>query len=90
MTAGAVAAIVAVVVVVATVAWFLLARKHPENATRDATGERGGREFFGDPNDRPGGPGSEADAVPERGAPAPGPSAESLPPDTNGGPDVRE
>jgi len=72
-------AVLGVVAVVVTVAAFMVTRKHPENAA-DGAGERGGTEFFGDVTDRPAGPGAEADGVPERGQPAPGPSAESLPP----------
>lgn len=71
--------IVAVLAVLVTVGCFFIGRKHPENAAMDAAEERGGAEFYSEVSDRPGSPGAEADGVPERGSPAPGPSAEALP-----------
>ena len=82
---GAVIAVLGVLAVAVTIAAFVLTRKHPENATADSPGDPGGTEFFGDVTDRPAGPGAEADGVPERGSPAPGPSAESLPPTSGQG-----
>jgi hypothetical protein len=70
--------IAAIVLTVAVVAWFLLARKHPESAAGHPEPPRtGSAQFFGDPDDRPGGPGAESDGVAAPGEPAPGPSAET-------------
>jgi hypothetical protein len=70
--------IAAIVVTLATVAYFVFAQ-HPQEASGPA-GDRkrpASAEFFGDRNDRPGGPGSEADGVAERGQIVPGPSFEA-------------
>ena len=76
-------AIIAVIVVLALVGWFFAGRKHPENAALHAEPDRVGSALYhGDVNDRPAGPGAEADGVAGRGQPAPGPSADSL--DSNG------
>jgi hypothetical protein len=73
-------AIVGVVLVVAVVGYFLGTRKVPENvADHHPSDVRGSTLFFSETNDRPAGPGAEDEAVPERGQPAPGPSAASLP-----------
>jgi hypothetical protein len=73
-------AIVAVVLVIGLVAWFFGARKVPENvADHHPSDVRGSKLMFGDANDRPADPGAEDQAVPERGEPAPGPSADALP-----------
>jgi hypothetical protein len=51
-----------------------------ERAASHAGASRTGSALFhGDPDDRPGGPGAEADGVAAAGQPAPGPSAESPP-----------
>jgi hypothetical protein len=75
-----VAIVVALVLVIATVGYFALARKHPE----DAAGHRvedpsESTNMYGNTDDRPAGPGAEADGVTDGGQIAPGPSAESLP-----------
>jgi uncharacterized membrane protein YqiK len=76
---GIAVAVIAVIAVVGLVVWFAAARKHPENAALHDTGERhGSAEFHGDVNDRPAGPGAEADGVAGDGQPAPGPSAETF------------
>jgi hypothetical protein len=73
---------IAVVAVVGLLMWFVLNDRHPESASTHlgSQGEAGNRAgsaaFFGDTNDRPAGPGAEADGVAGRGRPAPGPSAE--------------
>ncbi len=70
--------IAAIVLTVAVVAWFLLNRQHPETAAGHPEPPRtGSAQFFGDTDDRPGGPGSESDGVAGDGQPAPGPSAEA-------------
>jgi hypothetical protein len=67
-----------VVVTASVVLWFIFARQHPENAAGDRDPVRNSSaEFFGDTNDRPAGPGAEADGVAAPGQPAPGPSAEA-------------
>ena len=74
------AIIVSIVLVVAVLAWFVLTRNHPENASTH--GERvvsPSEQMFGDVHDRPGSPGAEDDAVPERGEIAPGRGADNLP-----------
>jgi type IV secretory pathway TraG/TraD family ATPase VirD4 len=71
--------IIAVVAVVALVVWFATSRKHPENAAMHEQPDRQGSALYhGDANDRPAGPGAEADGVAGRGQPAPGPSAETF------------
>lgn len=70
--------VVSLVLVAAVVLWFVLVRRHPENAAGHAEPARAGAaQFFGDVNDRPGSPGAEDDGVAAPGQPAPGPSAES-------------
>ena len=76
---GIAIAIIAAVAVVALIVWFATARKHPENAANHEQPDRhGSAAFHGDVNDRPAGPGAEADGVAGRGQPAPGPSAETF------------
>jgi hypothetical protein len=76
---GIIVAVVAVIAVVALVVWFVAARKHPENAAvHDGADRSGSAQFHGDVNDRPAGPGAEADGVAGDGQPAPGPSAETF------------
>jgi len=66
----------AVVVTSTIVLWFVIPRQHPENAAGHRKPERkASAKFFGDMNDRPAGPGAEADGVAAPGQPAPGPSA---------------
>jgi hypothetical protein len=81
VNAGAtVVVVVAVLAVVVTVAWFLLQRKHPERAASHAQPSRTGSALHhGDVDDRPAGPGAEADGVAGPGEPAPGPTAEGRP-----------
>ena len=79
MTAGAViVVVVGIAAVVAVVGWFVLRRNEPENAASHREPDRAGSaQFFGDVNDRPAGPGAEADGVAGPGEPVPGPSAEA-------------
>jgi hypothetical protein len=73
--------IVGIVLVVAFIAWVMLRRNDPERAAGHPRADRtGSAQFHGDPDDRPAGPGAEADGVAGPGEPAPGPSAESPPP----------
>ena len=61
-----------------TIGYFLFARRHPQDASGRPAGDTPtSQQFFGDTNDRPGGPGAEADGVAGRGSVAPGPSAEA-------------
>jgi hypothetical protein len=85
--------IVGLVLVLGTLGWFVLARKHPENAAglKPASHETDGhasasREFFGEVNDRPGSPGAEAQGVADRGQIVPGPSADTGAPDPSSRP----
>lgn len=72
--------VVGIVLVVAVVAWFVASRRHPEDAAGHSAGPREGSDrFFSDTNDRPAGPGAEADGVAGPGEPMPGPSAVSPP-----------
>lgn len=76
---GIVIAVIAVIVTLALVVWFVAQRKHPEAAASHSDRPADlSTSLFGATNDRPAGPGAEDDGVPERGEPAPGPSAESL------------
>jgi len=79
MTAGnLVVVIVGVVAVVAVVGWFLFRRNDPEDAAGHPEPERTGSALYhGDVDDRPAGPGAEADGVAGAGEPVPGPSAET-------------
>jgi hypothetical protein len=70
--------VLSTIAVVVTVCAFVMAR-HPEKVDDDSSTEGGGRDFFGDVTDRPAGPGAESDGVARPGEPAPGPSADSLP-----------
>ena len=72
LDAGAVAAVAVLV------AWFLFARKHPDNAAPHA--EQSHAAFARDVDvggGRPAGPGAEADGVAGPGEPVPGPSPEA-------------
>jgi hypothetical protein len=79
MTAGGlVVVIVGVAAVIAVIGWFLLGRKDPEDAATHAEPDRAGSaQYHGDVDDRPAGPGAEADGVAGPGEPVPGPSAEA-------------
>jgi hypothetical protein len=69
---------VAVVGTAFTVLWFWFGRRHPEQAAGHPEPDRtGAARYFGDTDDRPAGPGAEADGVAGPGQPMPGPSAES-------------
>jgi hypothetical protein len=74
-------AVLGVVLAVGTVAYFIFGKRHPQNASgtpgHDGETTSASRQFFGDKNDRPGGPGSEAEGVVGPGMLAPGPSAEA-------------
>jgi len=75
--AGLVFVIVAIAAVVAVVAWMLLVRKHPEDASRHSDEHPATTTArFHDGVDRPAGPGAEADGVAGPGEPTPGPGAE--------------
>jgi hypothetical protein len=75
---GLVLTVTGVVAVVAVVSWFLLHRNDPEDAASHPEPARTGSALYhGDVNDRPGGPGAEADGVAGPGEPVPGPSAEA-------------
>jgi hypothetical protein len=82
MSAGDLAVIViAAVSTAALLGWFVMNRKHPEAASghRDPQREESSTDrHHSDVNDRPAGPGAEADGVAGRGQVAPGPSAEAL------------
>lgn len=72
--------VLGVALLFATVGYFGFARKHPEDAAgHDTADPSSSTEYFGNPHDRPAGPGAEADGVAGDGQIAPGPSAESLP-----------
>jgi len=73
---AAIVIILAVVAVVAVVAWFALVRRHPENAAAHA-GPSGETRYRGITNDRPAGPGAEAEGVRARGVIVPGPMPEA-------------
>jgi hypothetical protein len=70
--------VVALISTAATVLWFWFGRRNPETAAGHSEPDRTGSGlFFGDSDDRPAGPGAEADGVAGPGQPMPGPSAES-------------
>ncbi len=72
--------VLAIVAAVAVVAWFFANRKHPERASDHPGPPRtGSAQFHGDVDDRPAGPGAEADGGAGPGEPTPGPGAESPP-----------
>jgi hypothetical protein len=81
MTAGNMVVIVGGIIAVAVVVgWFLFRRNEPEDAASHAEPDRTGSALYhGDVDDRPAGPGAEADGVAGPGEPVPGPSAESDP-----------
>jgi hypothetical protein len=81
MTAGGlVIVIVGIVAVVVVVGWFLVHRNDPEDAATHRQPDRAGSALYhGDVDDRPAGPGAEADGVAGPGEPVPGPSAEADP-----------
>ena len=69
--------IVAIVLAVAVCAWFFVGRSSEEAAEHGRTEQRSASQMtFGDVNDRPGGPGAEADGVVGPGQIAPGPTPE--------------
>jgi hypothetical protein len=71
-------AVIGVVLALATVGYFVFGRQHPQDAAgRGMNDVAGSEQFFGQTNDRPGGPGSESDGVVGPGVIAPGPSAEA-------------
>lgn len=72
-------AVIAIVVTAMVIVAFVATRRHPETAATHGVADISeSTALFGRAHDRPGGPGAESDGVPEAGAPAPGPSAESL------------
>jgi hypothetical protein len=69
-----------IIAVVGVVGWFLFRRIEPEDAASHAGPDRTAAALYhGDTDDRPGGPGAEADGVAGPGEPVPGPSAEADP-----------
>jgi hypothetical protein len=75
---GLVVVIVGIAAVVVLVGWFFLHRNDPEDAAGHPEPDRtGSAQYFGDVDDRPGGPGAEADGVAGPGEPVSGPSAEA-------------
>lgn len=70
--------IVAILLVIAVVTYFMTSRHPEETATHEPVEREGSALFHGDVNDRPGGPGAEADGVAGAGQPVPGPSAEQV------------
>jgi hypothetical protein len=72
-------AVVGAVLALGAVGYFVFVKRHPQNAAGDPTVEvrSASEQFFGERNDRPGGPGSEADGVVGPGRIAPGASAEA-------------
>lgn len=78
--ASGVVVVAAIVAVAVVVGWFFFRRNDPEDAASHGTADRtGSARYVGDVNDRPAGPGAEADGVAEPGEPIPGPSAEADP-----------
>jgi len=78
--AGAVVVVAAIVAVAVVIAWFVFGRNDPEDAASHGEADRTGTSLHhGDVDDRPAGPGAEADGVAGRGEPVPGPSAEGDP-----------
>ena len=72
--------VVGVVAVAAFLVWLIARRNDPERAASHAEPPRTGSALHhGDVDDRPAGPGAEADGVAGPGEPVPGSSAESLP-----------
>jgi hypothetical protein len=72
--------VVGVVAVAAFLVWLVARRNDPERAASGREPARTGSALHhGDVDDRPAGPGAEADGVAGPGEPAPGPSAESFP-----------
>jgi hypothetical protein len=77
---GVIVVVLGIIAVLAVVGWFLFRRNEPENAASHGSPDRTGSAlYYGDVNDRPGGPGAEADGVAGPGEPVPGPSAEADP-----------
>jgi hypothetical protein len=75
-----IAVAIGVVLVAGFFTWLALRRNDPERAAGHSLAARtGSASFHGDPDDRPAGPGAEADGVAGPGEPAPGPTAESPP-----------
>ncbi|MCU1362121.1 MAG: hypothetical protein JWN99_3410 [Ilumatobacteraceae bacterium] len=72
-------AVLGVLLALGTVGYFLFGTRHPQNASSHSADKdvSPSRQFYGDKNDRPGGPGSEADGVVDPGVIAPGPSADA-------------
>jgi hypothetical protein len=81
MSAGnMVVIVVAGALVAAFLVWMVVRRNDPERAASHDDGTRTGSALYhGDTDDRPAGPGAEADGVAGPGEPVPGPSAESPP-----------
>ena len=74
---GLIVSLAGVLAVVAVVAWFFFRRNEPEDAAGHIGPSRtGSAQYHGDTDDRPAGPGAEADGVAGPGEPVPGPSAE--------------
>jgi hypothetical protein len=72
--------VVGFLAVAVVVGWFLFRRNEPEDAaSHEGPVRTGSALYHGDVNDRPAGPGAEADGVAGPGEPVPGPSAESDP-----------
>jgi hypothetical protein len=74
------AVILGIALALAAVGYFAFARKHPESAAgHDTADPSSSTDFFGNSDDRPAGPGAEAESVLGDGQIAPGPSADALP-----------
>ena len=78
VSVGAILVIVlGIVAVVVTIGTFLVRRRDPERAaSHDRPPRTGSALHHGDVDDRPAGPGAEADGVAGPGEPVPGPTAE--------------
>jgi hypothetical protein len=76
MSAGnLIVVVVGVAAAAIVVLWFLLGRQHPEEASSHGEAARTGSALHhGDVDDRPAGPGAEAQGVAAPGEPIPGPS----------------
>lgn len=76
--------VLAIVAVLAVVGWFAFGRQHPENAAAHP-GPTGAVRYRGVTDDRPAGPGAEAEGVVGRGSIAPGamPQGDSADPDAH-------
>jgi hypothetical protein len=74
-TGSLIVVVLAIAATAVVVLWFLLGRQHPETAAAHREPPRTGSALHhGDVDDRPAGPGAEADGVGGPGEPIPGPS----------------